>query len=158
MLPVGQLFTAGIWLVKEGKEAEFIAEWSRFADWTSKSHLGAGTAHLLQDAADARRFLSFGPWESAEAIDRWRHTPELKSFLASARELCDEIQPRTLSLVALSQSPPSGCGTQFALHRWPPDTSVEPPRPAAANRVRDTFPTLTGWLTGPWWGSGTAAS
>ena len=105
MVTVGQLFTSGSWLVKEGREKEFISAWKDFAEWTSRSGLGAGSGHLLQDTANPRSFLSFGPWESQEAIQRWRNAPEFQAFLASARELCEEIQPRTLSLVALASPP-----------------------------------------------------
>ena len=105
MPALGQLFTSGSWLVKEGKEPDFISAWKNFAEWTSRSVPGAGTGHLLQDTANPRSFLSFGPWESQEAIQRWRNAPEFQAFLASARELCEDIQPRTLSLVALAPSP-----------------------------------------------------
>ncbi|MGH2605671.1 MAG: hypothetical protein ACRDG5_03690, partial [Anaerolineales bacterium] len=62
MPAIGQLFTSGAWLVKEGKEAEFVSAWKNFAEWTSRAGLGAGAGHLLQDTAEPRRFLSFGPW------------------------------------------------------------------------------------------------
>ena len=103
MPTIGQHFTAGSWVVREGKESEFITAWSRLAEWTSRSGLGAGTGHLLRDEADPRRFLSFGPWDSEDAIRRWRSAPEFNSFLATARELCEDVQPRTLKLVALAE-------------------------------------------------------
>ena len=101
MPATGQLFTLATWLVKETKEAEFIAAWTKFAEWTSQRDLGAGTGHLLQDRSNPRAFLSFGPWESLEAISRWREAPEFKAFFASANELCDDIQPRTFALTAI---------------------------------------------------------
>jgi heme-degrading monooxygenase HmoA len=104
MPALGQLFTSATWLVKEGKETNFIAAWKDFAEWTSRSGLSAGTGHLLQDSANSRSFLSFGPWGSLEEIQRWRNAPEFQAFLATARELCEQVQPRTLSLVALSPS------------------------------------------------------
>jgi heme-degrading monooxygenase HmoA len=90
-----QLYTVGIWTAKEGKEDEFAREWTEFARWTSEHQPGAADAYLLQDAAHPQRFISFGPWESAERIDAWRATPEFKAFGARARELCDEFQPGT---------------------------------------------------------------
>ncbi|HET7009892.1 MAG TPA: antibiotic biosynthesis monooxygenase family protein [Anaerolineales bacterium] len=104
MPTIGQHFAASSWLVREGKESEFITAWSRFAEWTSRSGLGAGTGHLLRDEADPRRFLSFGAWDSDSAIQRWRSAPEFKSFVATARELCEDFQPRTLELVALAKA------------------------------------------------------
>ena len=102
MPKIGQHFTSGEWLVKPGKESEFIAVWDSFAKWTGQSQVGAGTGHLLQDSTNSRSFLSFGPWDNIEAIDRWRNEAEFQEFVGKARELCDDIQPRTLSLVAFA--------------------------------------------------------
>ena len=96
----GQLFTSGSWTVKAGKEEEFIRAWDEFAKWSSQHQPGARHARLLQDTESPNRFLSFGPWESAEQIAEWRATPEFATFLAKGRELCEEIQPRTLRVVA----------------------------------------------------------
>ncbi|OGO48994.1 MAG: hypothetical protein A2Z30_02505 [Chloroflexi bacterium RBG_16_64_43] len=102
MPKIGQLFTSGQWLVKPGKEAEFISAWDAFAQWTGQNQPGVGSGHLLQDTTNPRSFVSFGPWDSKEAIERWRENPEFRTFLSSARGLCDDIQPRTLTLVALA--------------------------------------------------------
>ena len=102
MPEVGQLFTSGQWLVKPGKEGQFISAWDTFAHWTGQNQPGVGSGHLLQDTANSRSFLSFGPWDSEEAVQHWRQKPEFQTFLSRARELCDDIQPRTLTLVALA--------------------------------------------------------
>ena len=102
MPEIGVLYTSATWVVKQGKESEFVAAWTHFADWTSRTMEGAGTGHLLQEVDQPRHFLSFGPWASQEAIQRWRGTPEFQAFLTTARQLCEEVRPRTLSLVALS--------------------------------------------------------
>ncbi len=104
MPKIGQHFTSGEWLVKAGKESEFIVAWEYFAKWTGQSQVGAGTGHLLQDSTNPRKFLSFGPWDNIGAIDHWRDEPEFQAFVEKARELCDSIQPRTLSLVALASA------------------------------------------------------
>jgi heme-degrading monooxygenase HmoA len=52
---------------------------------------------------DPGRFISFGPWESEEAINAWRERPEFKAFASKARELCAQFQPRSLVLVATSE-------------------------------------------------------
>jgi heme-degrading monooxygenase HmoA len=102
-MPVkGQFFTLATWLVKEGREADFISGWKSFAEWTGRSGLAAGSGHLPQDAANPRSLLSVGPWQSKEAIDQWRSAPEFKAFFEAAREISEEIQPRTLSQVALA--------------------------------------------------------
>ncbi len=101
---IGQYFTAGSWLVKPGEESEFIAAWESFAKWTGSTQVGAGTGHLLQDSTNSRSFLSYGPWENAESIDRWRQETEFQAFVGKARELCDDIQPMTLNLVAIAHA------------------------------------------------------
>ncbi len=98
-----QLYTLGIWTVKPGKEKQFIAEWEAFAVWTAENQPGAGKGYLLQDREHPEQFISFGPWESADAIKSWRERAEFKAFAAKARELCSNFQPRTLDLVASSE-------------------------------------------------------
>ncbi len=107
----GGPFTLGFWSVKEGKEAAFVAEWTAFAEWTARHQGGAGTGYLLQDPERPREFISFGPWKDTDAINQWRERPEFKAFAVKARELCDEFRPRTLALVAVSDSQPSRSGS-----------------------------------------------
>jgi len=102
MPKIGQLFSSGQWLVKPSKEAEFISAWDTFAQWTVQNQAGAGSGHLLQDTTNSRSFLSFGPWDSEDAIQQWRQKPEFQTFLSRARELCDDIQPKILTIVALA--------------------------------------------------------
>ena len=85
-----------------GKGRRVHFRWDSFAQWTGQNRPGVGSGHLLQDSTNARSFLSFGTWDNEDAIQGWRQTPQFQSFLAVARELCEEIQPRTLKLVALS--------------------------------------------------------
>ncbi len=92
-----QRFSVGIWLVKPGKETEFILAWSDFAKWTFDQNLGSPEVHLLQDLQQQRRFISFRPWESIQKIEAWRKLPEFRAFFAKAKEMCDEIMPMTLN-------------------------------------------------------------
>ena len=45
-------------------------------------------------------FPSFGLWEGLERISEWRARPECAAFVQEERSLCDEIQPRTMKVVA----------------------------------------------------------
>jgi len=76
-----QLYTLGVWTVKAGQESTFVAEWDAFAKWTAKSHPAAGDAYLLKDAEHPQQFISFGPWDSPEAVKAWRERPEFKVFV-----------------------------------------------------------------------------
>ena len=100
MATIGQSFTAGEWLVKEGKARDFIQAWAGFAAWCYRNGWGAEPPSLLQDAAQPRRFVSFGAWDDADQVRAWRELPEFKQFLARAQELCEEIRPGTFTLAA----------------------------------------------------------
>lgn len=97
-----QLYTLGNWTTKVGNEQAFIAEWEKFAKWTALHQKGAGVGNLLQDPEHPRQFVSFGPWDSPEAIKAWREQPEFKAFVSKVRDLCEDFQPRNLVLVASS--------------------------------------------------------
>ncbi len=100
----GQLYALGIWTVKSGSESAFISLWDDFANWTAKTQPGpVSSAILLQDLDNPQRFISVGPWEDEASIRAWRGLPEFREFFAKARELCDDIQPRTLRLAAKAE-------------------------------------------------------
>lgn len=90
MSAIDQPFTLGLWIAKAGNEKTFVAEWEAFAKWTAANQPGAGTAYLLQDRDHPQQFISFGPWQSTEAIKDWRERPEFKAFVSKVRELCDD--------------------------------------------------------------------
>lgn len=96
------LYTLGNWTVKSGNEVAFIAEWKRFADWSANHCGGAGTAYLLQDVEHPHMFISYGPWDNADAIKAWRGTPEFQAFVGSVRRLCENFVPHSMKLAATS--------------------------------------------------------
>ena len=71
---MSQLYTSGRWTVVPGQEEEFVTAWSEMAGWTSAEILGSSWATLLQHRETPNVFLSFGPWESAEAMAAWRES------------------------------------------------------------------------------------
>jgi len=102
MAPQRDVYTAGLWTVRPGNEALFIAAWQEFATWTTQHGPGNPNARLLQDLNEPRRFLSFGLWDSNESVDAWRQLPEFQAFFAKAKELCEAIEPYTLRQVAVA--------------------------------------------------------
>jgi heme-degrading monooxygenase HmoA len=98
---MGQLYTHGRWVVKEGQQERFQAAWQELAEWTNANVEGAvgGEARLLQDLDDPRLFYSFGPWESLEAIQAWRAADGFQARVGRIRELLDSFEARTLRLV-----------------------------------------------------------
>lgn len=101
---MGQLYTLGIWTTMEGQESEFIEAWQAFADWTFGSQPGAGSGTLLQNKDTPQRFISFGPWESADSVESWRKQPQFKEFVARARELCEDFEPQNMIVVGQSKA------------------------------------------------------
>jgi heme-degrading monooxygenase HmoA len=94
------LFTHGRWLVRGGREDQFVAAWRELAEWTASNVAGAGWAYLLQDGDDDRSFASFGPWESADAIAAWRSTAGFRERVERMQELLDSFEPRVLNVRA----------------------------------------------------------
>jgi heme-degrading monooxygenase HmoA len=98
---MGQLYTHGRWVVKEGQEEKFQAAWQETAEWTNANISGtvAGEARLLQDLEDPTRFYSFGPWETLEAIEAWRGADGFQERVGRVRELLESFEAHTLRLV-----------------------------------------------------------
>jgi heme-degrading monooxygenase HmoA len=92
-------YTLTSWVVKRGREAEFVERWSEWAEWSHREGLAA-RAMLLRDADDPERFVSFGPWESMQAVRNWRALAGYQGRVAKLREVVDHFEPRTLELVS----------------------------------------------------------
>jgi heme-degrading monooxygenase HmoA len=96
---VAKPYTHTSWVVKEGRESEFVERWSEWADWTRRQGL-ASHALLLRDVDDPKRFVSFGPWESMQAVSGWRAQAGYQERVARLREVVELFEPRTLDVVA----------------------------------------------------------
>ena len=95
-----QVFTHGRWVVKPGREDDFVAAWRDFADWTTANIEGSSRAWLLRDRGQPNRFFSFGPWESLEAIEMWRARPEFQERVGGIQELLESFEALTLDVAA----------------------------------------------------------
>jgi heme-degrading monooxygenase HmoA len=91
-------YTHTSWDVKRGREQEFVERWSEWADWSRREGLAA-RAMLLRDVDSRERFVSFGPWESVQAVRSWRALPGYQERVARLREVVDHFEPRTLEVV-----------------------------------------------------------
>lgn len=96
---MGKPYSSGVWIAKPGRETEFAAEWREFADWSLATIDGADWAKLLQDLSHPTRFVSFGPWNSLEAIEAWRSHPGFAERVGRIRELIESLEPSTLEAV-----------------------------------------------------------
>jgi heme-degrading monooxygenase HmoA len=95
-----QLFTHGRWVVKPGREEDFVAAWRDFAEWTLANVEGSLRGWLLRDREQRNRFFSFGPWESLEAIEAWRASAGFQERVGGFQELLESFEPYTLDLAA----------------------------------------------------------
>ena len=98
---MGQAYTHTTWAVKPGQEEEFVRRWTELARWSSAQGL-ATRAKLLRDVDDQSRFVSFGPWESLDAVRRWRLLPGFHERVHRLQEVLAGFEPRTLELTAES--------------------------------------------------------
>jgi len=96
---MSEVYSSGAWTAKEGEGEAFVEAWTEFARWL-RTMPGAGTARLIRDLGEPRRYLSFAPWESAEAMHAWKADPGFGERIAAVREHVTEFRPSELELVA----------------------------------------------------------
>jgi heme-degrading monooxygenase HmoA len=99
-MEIFDLYTHHVWVVKSGREEEFVRRWRELAEWTAANVPGAGTARLLQDMDHPGRFISVAPWESREALASWRSLLGYQERLGRVRDLLETFTPSTLALRA----------------------------------------------------------
>jgi heme-degrading monooxygenase HmoA len=95
---VAVTYTSGIWLVREGHEADFVAAWSDFAQWIA-GWPGAQELRLVRDLDQPHRFLSFAPWDSFDEQRAWKESPEFRERIGRVREHVEDFTPSTYELV-----------------------------------------------------------
>lgn len=96
-----ELYTYSVWVVKAGREEEFVARWREMAEWSAANVAGTGVAQLLQDEGHPGRFISFGPWESRQAVASWRSRLGFQERIGRMRELLETFTTATLDLRAV---------------------------------------------------------
>ncbi|MGI8827333.1 MAG: antibiotic biosynthesis monooxygenase family protein [Chloroflexota bacterium] len=94
------VYSLGIWIVKPGREGDFVEAWREMADWTTREMTGGEKGTLLRDREQPNRFVSFGPWDSVEAITAWRAHPGFRERVGKLREMLDDFSPTTLDDVS----------------------------------------------------------
>ena len=97
-------YTLGVWRVKEGREAEFIAAWLAVGEAFYELPHPPGPGTLLRSESDPSLFYSFGPWDRLEDIEAMRNDPRARAAIARLVELCVEASPGTFRVVAEAQA------------------------------------------------------
>lgn len=94
------MYTSGVWIVKEGREAEFARRWQESADSVALDVPGVKFM-LMRDRENPRRFVSLGEgWRNDEQIETARSTPAFQDAMASIWRMLDSGDISTLDLVA----------------------------------------------------------
>ena len=95
---MSEVWTHGTWIVKSGREDDFVRAWEALGDWTVATFPGShGT--LLRDPERPNVFVSFGPWPDRAAVAAWRSADGFRKAFATIEETLDGFEPRTLDLV-----------------------------------------------------------
>lgn len=91
--------TAGIWVVKDGREDDFARRWEESASNLSREFPDV-TFRLLRDRDDPRRFVSLGEgWRNIEQVETARSLPGYQDAMASIWNVLESGDMSTLDLV-----------------------------------------------------------
>lgn len=85
-------YASGNWTVKEGQTEAFIDRWQQWLARSTEEVPGFGSARLIQDVSNPQHFLSYSDWDTPEARDAWKQSPEFAEGFSSCRELCDDFR------------------------------------------------------------------
>jgi hypothetical protein len=94
-----RIWTHGVWTVKLGHEADFIAAWRAMARDAVDEFKPPTEPHLMQDQERPNVFRSFGAWDDPEQVARFRGF--IQPHLQRIRELTEDIDVLTLDDVPL---------------------------------------------------------
>ena len=92
-------YTHTKWRVKPDSEAEFVKRWTDWVEWSHREGLESH-ALLLRDVDDPSTYVSFGPWESIQAVRSWRSLRGYHERVARLQEVVESFEPRTFEVVA----------------------------------------------------------
>ena len=93
------VYTLAIWLVKAGRENDFVQAWRDMARRTQEDYPRT-TAVLMHDRDVPNRFISTGPWDSLEQIEQWRASAAFTQGLDAMHEMVEHFEPHALDEAA----------------------------------------------------------
>lgn len=95
-----EVYTLGVWRVKEGKESEFVEAWKELGRHFGGLPNPPGEGTLLQSLDEPRQFYSFGPWRTLDDIREMRSHPDTPKGISKLMSLCEEGRPGTFRVAA----------------------------------------------------------
>ena len=93
------IWTHGIWTVKPGREEEFAAAWREMARDALTECTPRAEPHLLRERERPNVFRSFGEWDDAETVARFREY--IRPHIERIGELTESIEFVALDEVGL---------------------------------------------------------
>jgi quinol monooxygenase YgiN len=97
---MSQPYAFAVWIVKPGREDDFIAGWRELTEWTAANAPGAGASRLLQDEDQPLRFISIGRWGDRNAAAVSRSQLGFQERVGKLREMLETYTPANLELRA----------------------------------------------------------
>lgn len=97
------VWTHGVWTVKDGREEEFVAAWTEMARRGLAELNVVAPPTLLRDRDRPNVFISFGPWPSIDEVDRFRSSAAFRESVGLMRELLESFEPQTLDEVSAGE-------------------------------------------------------
>ena len=92
------IVTLGTWVVKKGREEDFVRRWEESADSLSRDYPDL-RFRLLRDRSDPRRFVSLGEgWRTLEQVEEVRSLPSFQDAMAAIWRLLESGEVSTLEL------------------------------------------------------------
>lgn len=95
-----EVYTLGVWRVKDGKQSEFVEAWKELGVHFRDLPNPAGKGTLLQSLDEPRQFYSFGPWKTLDDIQAMREHPDSPKEISKLVDLCDESLAGAFRVVA----------------------------------------------------------
>jgi heme-degrading monooxygenase HmoA len=90
--------TSGRWTVSAENQDAFLDAWAAFAAWGSTTP-GAGPLRLARDLDDPELFISYGEWDSYEAIRSWKDTPVFRERIAQVLQYVSKFESKNLNVM-----------------------------------------------------------
>jgi quinol monooxygenase YgiN len=95
---VANVWTHGNWVVKPGRENEFIEAWSTLARRAMSRYQGTAPT-ILRDRDAPNVFKTFGAWPDIETIEEFRASDLFRNAVAEIQPLLESFEPMTLDEV-----------------------------------------------------------
>jgi quinol monooxygenase YgiN len=92
------VWTQGTYKVKAGHVERFVNVWHELAEH-AVAEFGARAPTMLRDREDPHLLITFGAWESLEALDRFRASPLVQERTPELGELVEHAEAGILDEV-----------------------------------------------------------